>query len=256
MSAPAGGFADNDRAVELLQVVGKLLAAGERGPARQDADRLGLAESAAGHVRQGPGLPEPVVLAFGEAGELDRVMVPQVADDEGRHGGLTAQAAAQVDDEGCGGSDQAHRGTDGLAGDDGRVQDRLQVQVANVARQAADTAYTAAGLLRPPGHGGVLLRVIARLAVTERLVVVQQPQVLVAIDRLQVGGDRIRQPRFVKWVTAVGKPVGQHRRYPRTDVGVDIARFDQRPDFLDHPGHLVWVHVSRQAGPCLSVKSS
>ena len=256
VAAAAGGFTDDDGPAELLQVVRQLFAAGEGGRAGQRVNGLGLAEAAAGHIRQRPGLPGLAVLAFLQAGELDRVVVPEVADEEGRHGGLTAQALAHVDDEGLGGGNQAHRGGDQLAADDGGEQDGRQVQVADVARQALHAGDAAAGLLRPPGHGGVLVRVVPWFTVADGLVVVEQPQVLVAVDRLQVGGDRRRELAFIGRVPALGQPGGQHLRHLCTDAGVDVAGFDQGLNLVDDPGHLVLVHAAREAGPCLSVKSS
>jgi hypothetical protein len=76
VGAAAGVFADHGCAAELLQVVAELLAARECRRASQHVHRLGLAEPAARHIRQGPHLPGRGVLAFPQAGELDRVMVP------------------------------------------------------------------------------------------------------------------------------------------------------------------------------------
>ena len=76
VGAAAGVLANHGCPAELLQVVAELLAAGECRRAGQHVHRLGLAKSAAGHIWQGPHLPGRGVLAFPEAGELDRVLVP------------------------------------------------------------------------------------------------------------------------------------------------------------------------------------
>ena len=89
-----------------------------------------------------------------------------------------------------GGGEHAHRRGDDLAADDGREQYRPQFQVADVAGEALGARNAAAGLVGPPGQGtAILLGVVAGRARGEGLVVVVQPQVLVAVDRLQVGGD-------------------------------------------------------------------
>src|SRR4029077_3327794 len=129
--AAAGALANDGGPAELLQVVAELLAAGERGRAGEYVDRLCLAEAAAGNIRKRPGLLE--LAAFPQPAELGRLVVPQVADDECGHGRLAAQAMAQVDDERIGAGQQGHRGDYALPADCDWEQDRLQVEVADVA---------------------------------------------------------------------------------------------------------------------------
>ena len=118
-------------------------------------------------------------------------MVPQVARDEDGHTGLTTHAVPQVEDKRIGGGDQAHRGGDDLPAHGRREKDRLQVQVPDIAREALRAGYAAAGLVGPPGQERDFLGIVAALKRRrgELLVVVLQPQVLIAVDRLQVGGD-------------------------------------------------------------------
>jgi len=116
--------------------------------------------------------------AFPQPAELGRLVIPQVADDECGHGGLAAEAVAQVDDERIGAGQQGHRGCDALPADSGREQDRLQVEVADVACQAPDAGDAAADQGRPAGHGGVFLGVVAGRPLRQCLFVVDQPQVL------------------------------------------------------------------------------
>src|SRR6516225_9666717 len=78
VGAAAAGFANNDGPAELLEVIAELLPTGERDGTRQHVHRLVLAESAARNVRQRPGLPEQVVLAFPQPRKLGWVAVPQV----------------------------------------------------------------------------------------------------------------------------------------------------------------------------------
>jgi hypothetical protein len=166
--------------------------------------------------RERPHLPGHGVLAFAQPCELDRVAVAQIAGEEHRHVGFAAQAVAQVDDQRVGGREQAHRGGDDLPAQDGREQDRLQVEIADVAGQALRAGNAAAGLVGPPGIGGVFLGVVAGRAQRDGFVVVLQPQVLVAVDRLQVGGDRCGQRRWVGGVASADQPGGQHSRHTVT----------------------------------------
>jgi hypothetical protein len=55
--------------------------------------------------------------------------------------------------------------------------------------------------------------------VADGLVVVEQPQVLVAVDRLQVGGNRRRERAFIGRVAAFGQRGGQHLRHLLADAG-------------------------------------
>jgi hypothetical protein len=78
---------------------------------------------------------------------------------------------------------------------------------------------------------------------------VEQPQVLVAVDRLQVGGDRLSELAFTGRVPALGQPGGQHLRHLCTDAGIDVAGLGQSLNLLDDPGHLVLVHAAKGSRP-------
>ena len=174
-------------------------------------------------------------------------MVPQVADDECGHGGLAAPAVTQVDDECISAGQQGHRGGDALPADCGREQDRLQVEVADVACQALDAGDADAGQARPAGHGGVLLGVVAGRPLRQCLLVVEQPQVLVAVDRLQVGGDRRGQRPRVCGIPSFGQPLGQHPRHRRSHVREDVLCLDQRAHLADDPGHIRFIHSVKKS---------
>src|SRR5262249_60172398 len=95
-----------------------------------------------------------------------------------------------VDEERTGGGRGGNGGGEARPAARGGEEDRLQVEVADVACQAVDAGDAAAGHARPTGHGGVFLGVVAERPLRQCLLMVEQPQVLVAVDRLQVGGDR------------------------------------------------------------------
>jgi hypothetical protein len=177
--------------------------------------------------------------------ELDRVTVPQVAGEEHSHAGLTANALPQVDDQRVSGGEQAHRGGDDVTAGDGREKDRLQVQVADVAREALRAGNATAGLVGPSGHHRVLLGVIPGRAGRQGLLVVEQPQVLVTVNRLQVSGDRLGQRRRVGGIPPGSQPFGQHAGHLGSDVREDVVSFDQVADLGNHIGRvsLVLRHV-------------
>ena len=157
-------------------------------------------------------------------------------------GGLAAQAMAQVDDERIGAGQQGHGGGDALPADCGRERARMQVEVADVACQALDAGDAAAGQARPAGHGGVFLGVVAGRPLRQCLLVVEQPQVLVAVDRLQVGGDRRGQRPRVCGIPSFGQPIGQYPRQRRSHVREDVVCLDQRAHLTDHPRQLWLIH--------------
>jgi hypothetical protein len=136
-----------------------------------------------------PHLARNALLAFPEPGELNWVTVPEVTGQEHDHAGVAAQAVPQVDDQRIGAGEQTHSGCDDVAADRGREQHRLQVEVADVAGQALRAGNASAGLVCPLGERGVFLRVLTGRAHRESLLVIQQPQMLVTVDRLQVGGN-------------------------------------------------------------------
>ena len=76
---------------------------------------------------------------------------------------------------------------------------------------------------------------------------VEQPQVLVAVDRLQVGGDRRGQRGRVGGIPSFGQPFGQHPGHRRGNVGIEVMGFDQRPDLLDDCGQLCLVHTVKKS---------
>jgi hypothetical protein len=72
--------------------------------------------------------------------------------------------------------------------------------------------------------------------------VVEQPQVLVAVDRLKVAGHRVGERDFRRRVPALGQARGQDLRHLPGDAGKDVLRGDQRPDLLDDLDDFCLVH--------------
>jgi hypothetical protein len=155
---------------------------------------------------------------------------------------LSADATPQVDDERFGGRDQAHRGRDRAAADRGREQDRLDVQVTHGSGEPLHAGHAAPGLLGPAGHRRPVLLLIAVRHPVERIRVVEQPQVLVTVHRLQVRGHRPGQRLRLPAITPVGQGGRHHLRDHWRGGRVDVLLADQGDDFLDHSGHVVGIH--------------
>jgi hypothetical protein len=75
---------------------------------------------------------------------------------------------------------------------------------------------------------------------------VLQPQVLVAVDRLQVGGDCGGQRGRVGGVPSLGQPFGQDPGHCRGNVGVEVVRFDQRADLADDVSWVCFRHTVKK----------
>ena len=66
---------------------------------------------------------------------------------------------------------------------------------------------------------------------------------LVAVDRLQVVGDRRGQRAGIGRVPSFGQPPGQHTRHRGRDLGKDVVLLDQRADLPDDAHQLGLVHT-------------
>ncbi|PSK66376.1 hypothetical protein B0E53_01625 [Micromonospora sp. MH33] len=237
--APAP-LADHGGPAELLEVVRQLLAAGERLRAGQHKHRL--VRRVAGHGQPGGapvlvGGPGPLVhgVQVGRLGE-------EPAADQGHHVGAAAPVAAQVEQERVGAGEQPQRGRHEVAGQVRREEVRRDLQQPDVAGQPLHPGHAAHGERGELGE--VLLgRVVG--GVGQRRLVVLEPQVQVAVARLEVGGDQRAERRRVGYlrVRPRAEPVAEVRGDPAGLLGKDVLLGDQFPGPFDDVGDLVLAHV-------------
>ena len=138
VGAAAGPLADDGAAgPQLLQVVGELLGAGERGRPDQHVQRLGGAEPRTRHVRRRPGLHGLAGVPLVHGHQV-RLLVQQVAADQRDRARVATAVLPQVEQQRVGVGHQLQRQAERRAGELHREQLRRQREVHDVAVQPVD----------------------------------------------------------------------------------------------------------------------
>ena len=242
----AGPLADHGAAwPQLLQVVGELLGAGERGRPDQHVQRLGGAEPRTRHVRRRPGLHGLAGVPLVHGHQV-RLLVQQVAADQRDRARVAAAVLPQVEQQRVGVRHQLQCQAERRTGELHREQLRRQREVHDVAVEPVDPGDPVQRPGRVPGPRRPVGLLVPLLR--QRFGVVPQPQVQVAVEGLQVLGDHAGQRGRVdqRPVRPVAGPVGQQVPQPRADVGEHVVLGDQVAGAVHDVGDLGALHGRHQ----------